>query len=154
MPSLGAISVLKDFAVHFAPTQTRTSSFSTVCNVVLNLKRKTVDWWVHHRAMTTSATPDFPVFMALAKTTKFVSRAGAIPYLWSRESGELEAKKAWKVMILLKQLILILQVLFTLYQALYFAQAKEVPLFQRIYAFYLTFGVIILAYNVVLIYGD
>ena len=101
-----------------------------------------------------NATPDFPVFMALAKTTKFVSRAGAIPYVWSTESGELVAKKTWKVMNLLKQLVLIFQVLFTLYQALYFAQAKEVPLFQLIYAFYLTFGVIILAYNVVLIYGD
>ena len=57
-------------------------------------------------------------------------------------------------MTLLKQLVLVLQIVFTVYQALYFAQAKEVALFQRIYAFYLSFGVIILAFNVIVIYRD
>ena len=104
--------------------------------------------------MTNKAAADFPVFVALAKTTNFVGRAGAIPFVWSKESRELEAKRTWKILTFLKQLVLILHILFTLFQLFYFAQAKSIPVLRRISVFYTTLGVIVVAYNVYVVYRD
>ena len=48
-------------------------------------------------ARTQTEAADFPVFLALAKTTNCLSRAGAIPFFWSQECRQLEAKKSWKI---------------------------------------------------------
>ena len=74
-----------------------------------------------------------PVFTALAKTTNLVGRAEAIPFIGSKESGELEAKQTWKSLTILKQFVLVLQILFMLFQSCYFAQPKDIPLFQSSY---------------------
>ena len=94
------------------------------------------------------------MFLALANTTIFISRAGAIPFLWSKKSGALEAKNTWKIITVLKQLVLILQILFMLYQSYSFARAKDTRLFERIHVFYTTLGICIVAYNVIVVYKD
>ena len=99
-------------------------------------------------------TAKVPVFTALAETTNFVGRAGAIPFIWSKETGELEAKKTWKSLTFLKQLALALQILFVLYQSFYFAQAKDIPLFRSIHVMYTTVGICIVAYNVFVVFRD
>lgn len=98
--------------------------------------------------------PDLAVFGALAKSTNYASRAGAIPFWYSKDSGELEAKKTWKFVTLLKELVLFLQILFMWYQAFHFAQAKDLPLIQRIHVFYTALVTSLKAYNVRVIYRD
>lgn len=95
-----------------------------------------------------------PVFTVLAKTANLVGRAGAIPFMWSEERGELEAKQTWKSLTILKQSVLILQILFMLYQSCYFAMAKDIPLFQSIYVIYTTLGICISGDNLYVVYRD
>ena len=104
--------------------------------------------------MTKQRIANVPLFVTLANTTNYVSWAGAIPFRWSLITGEMEAKKTWKIITFLKHLVLTLQVLFVLYQAYYFALAKDVPVFGRIYVLYTTLAICIAGYNVTVVYRD